>query len=265
MQSLKYRIVEREIYITLLIIFKNTLPRDMVNHIMSYVKTKPTVNTVTKKININSKNKNNTNDNPINTVIKQKFNKGIKEIAHNINKKITKGAYNLINSMISAFIVKMVDTSIYLAQHCRNRTITSREIQTAIRIYPKDNTCNFTAIMVANGTRCVTRFNAEYVGYNEKNKRHNNRVDSGLKLHPSKIKHIMKDYVTKLNIKEDITIRIGVGSYIYLGGVLDKIVEEILTSSNKYQTSKKTISTDSVINGCGSNTTLRLLFCELFI
>ena len=93
MQTLKYKINARETYIAMLLIFKNVLPRDMINHIYSYVHTKDT-----------------------NKIIYKKFDIYIKEITQNMNHKFTKGGYYIINCMISVFIEKMVYMGIYLTK-----------------------------------------------------------------------------------------------------------------------------------------------------
>ena len=207
MQTLKYKINARETYIAMLLIFKNVLPRDMINHIYSYVHTKDT-----------------------NKIIYKKFDIYIKEITQNMNHKFTKGGYYMINCMISVFIEKMVYMGIYLTKW--------------------------------NASTCI---NWDASACDDKKKIRNTKIDSGSKLHPKRVESIMREYLIKYNNNERTNIRMGIGAPLYLTGVLDTIVKELIISSSTYKISRSLISMDSIINGCKNNPTLKLLFCELFV
>jgi histone H3/H4 len=243
MQALRSTLLARETYITMLLIFKNILPRDMINHIYSYVhiKEKPTIKY-------------------------QNFNKGIKEISKDMKHKFSKGGYHIINCMISVFVVKMVNMGSLLAQHKRSYTITSREIQTGIRVLPHNDDGKLLKLMVSNATKAITRYNADYTEIDtDRKQRRNVRTDTRLYLYPSRIETIMRQHISNHKDDEFEYTRLGVGATIYLTGALDIIVKEIIMSSEKYKTTRKIISMDSILNGCKNNETLKLLFAELFI
>jgi histone H3/H4 len=193
----------------------------------------------------------------------EKFNKGIKEI-NNKKYKLTGGAYHILNMLIFSFTTKITDSCVNIVQYNRHKTITSREVQSIIRLLPKFD-IKLVGLMVCGGTQCITSFNAEYDGEydNNKKKKRNIKKDSNSKLYPRKVEKIMRKYIAA---DKDISdMRIGIGGPIYLTGALDVIVNELIVGADKYKTSKNVINIDSILNACKNNISLKLLFCEAFI
>jgi len=245
MQALRYKLIARETYITMVLIFKNTLPREMINHIYSYVhiEEKPTIRY-------------------------QNFNNCIKEISKDMKHKFSKGAYCILNFMISVFVSKIVYMGGHLARYNRNKTITSREIQAALRVLSYNDNGKVLRLFICNGTKAVTCYNAEVTDEKDQpNKRRNLRISSRLHLYPRRVETIMRQYIIDASKLDDdfSDMRMGIGAPIYLTGALDVLVNQIIMSSEKYKTTRKIISMDSILNGCKNNETLKLLFAELFI
>jgi len=238
MQTLKNKINSREIYITMRSIFKNVLPRDMIDYIHSYIKGDY-------------------------KMIYENFDRSIKEISHDMNYKFTKGGYDIINCMIYAFVIKIVNMAININYHCKKYTITSREIQTSMRLCSHNDT-KLLKLIISNATKSITMYNAEYAGNNIKTRR-NTKIDSNLKLYPTRIESIMRQYIKQYNNDNSEHVHLGIGAIIYLTGVLDIIVQKLIISSSQHKTSKNLISFDSVIKGCNDDQSLKLLFYELFI
>lgn len=123
---------------------------------------------------------------------------------------------------------------------------------------PKHN-LDLVRLMVSNGTRCITKYNAEY--YEERTKRRDIRKDAGLKLYYKKVEKIMRQSV---KVYDDDEIRVGVGAPIYLTGCLDVILDKIIVAAEKFKTTRGVICVDSIVRGIQNDLSLKLLFCEVF-
>jgi hypothetical protein len=235
MDTLRCKINDREAYITMLMMFKNIFPKEIIENIFSFVKDQS-------------------------HIISGNFKKGIKEILGK-KYKFTKGAYHILNMLISTFITKIVESSTDILMYTAHNTLTGREILTAIKIcYKNKNNSKLVNSMVSNGMNSYTSYNAfNTIEYHHKRKT-DLRVEGKLKLYPKHVEHVIRKSTTKY--KENIIIRVGIGTTIYLTGVVDVMVDEIIMGLDKYG---NLINMDDIINTCKNNIALKLLFSEVFI
>jgi histone H3/H4 len=284
MEILRDKIDTREIYITLLITFKNVLPCDTIKHIVLLSKDKSKAElTLRYKLKFkrrvcvseyNPRYKESKSDSDIKPKSKPRnitFDKGIKRMCKFLapgSNIISSGGIKTLNLFISTLIIKMTLKSIILAQHGRRITISSRDVQSCVMIVCSEK---FARELVYEGTKAVTRYNA-HVANKPSPRKKESKIPSkreylvdmiGTRIEPRKVERIMRQYIRDKNVDEDMNIRMGIGAAIYLTAIVNKTVERIISFTNK--STSGNISTQSIINACKNDNELKYLYYELFI
>jgi histone H3/H4 len=233
MDVLRVLIEQRETHIALLVIFRNLLPKEIINYINSFLKT-------SQKLEYTE------------------FNTGIKKIEDEINSNISMGATCLLNILITVFVDKLMYTATVLMEHSRCRTITSREIQNAVRILIP---FKFARIMISEAGRVITMYNAFLAdGPDNKEETKAKRRFTMIKLERTKVERVMRNAV----VDHGERLRVGKGAIVYFTAVLECLIKKIIQPSKE----KKLIGnvyTETIINSCKYDNDLKRIYSELFI
>jgi len=99
------------------------------------------------------------------------------------------------------------------------RTISSREVQTAVRLHLPGETAKHA---VSEGTKAVTKFTSSDGGSKSNPRSHAARA--GLQFPPSRVRHLMKKYIPGVT-------RIGSGAPVYFAAVLEYLCAEVIELS----------------------------------
>ena len=239
METLRKNIIAREIRITLLCMFCDILPKDIINIIMRFAGFRKE-----KSKNIS-------------------FGNQIKKIMMITAKEcsISSGAIKIFDEFINVIISKMMSKSVTVTEHMRQCTINSRTIQSVVRLLTSDM---YQRILVSEGTKMVTKYNAATCGGDEekwKGKRKNISRTIGAIIGPARVEKIMR-----LNLPDSTDLwrkfRISKGAIIYLTAVINQITFDIIELSIE---TTESINTDTIINTVKNNSDLKSLCYELFI
>lgn len=228
METLRKNIIAREIRITLLCMFYDILPIDIINIIIQFT-------------DLNKKKSESI-----------AFDFQIKKAKNLLrpNDNISNGAIKILNNFINAIIAKFIEKSMTLTEFMRQKTISSRTIQAVVRLLTSGK---YQRKLVSLGTRMVTIY---YANICEGEKRQNIANTIGTIIGPARVEKTMR-----INLNNDyFQFRITNGAPIYLVAVIDNIVKNIIKISGN-----NTIYTDDIINAVKNNSDLKSLYHELFI
>jgi len=141
---------------------------------------------------------------------------------------ISTKAMNIMNSFVNDIFEKIAQESGKLARYNKKHTITSREIQTAVRLLLPGELAKHA---VSEGTKAVTKFTSS-LGTGNSGKAITASFRAGLQFPVGRIRGMMK--------KKCGAYRIGKGAPVYLAAVLEYLCAEILElSGNASRDNKK--------------------------
>lgn len=152
---------------------------------------------------------------------------------------ISSGALHTLNEITKTIIVDITNCSNKLAMVDKRKTITSREIQTAIRILHDQQLGNRE---VGTATTAVTRYHASISGRNSDDSAKEENVPakpdtkrsianrSKITLNPTRVRKLMRLNTSK---------RIGVAASVFLAGAVQFIIENILELARNNAKSRK--------------------------
>jgi histone H2A len=128
---------------------------------------------------------------------------------------ISKRAMAVMNDIVLDVFQRLVNEAIIILEMNKKNTMTSREIQTAVRLVLPGEVAKHA---VSEGTKAVTKFNSSE-GEDSAPKRGTKSAKAGLVFPVGRIHRWMK---------EKVKMRIGAGAPIYLSAVLEYIAAEIM-------------------------------------
>jgi histone H2B len=174
-----------------------------------------------------------------------------------------------LNDIIISFIDNVAHKVVLLIEHSRHRTITSRDIQTYVRLFFPGE---LRKQAISQGTIAVTKFTASLESAKQKkqeekknqiSKRFSSSDKAGLIFSPSRVNNYLRHYVP--NYKLD--ARIGKGCIYYLTAIIEYLMLEIFDLSNALmkKENKQTITWDMVKQVINDDGELSLLFSHLDI
>jgi len=150
--------------------------------------------------------------------------KVLKQVHNELGQK--KETLDLVGNMMIHLIEKIMDNANQLKKLKNTKTLTSREVQTAVRMTLKGN---ILVNAVNEGTRAVQRYAQEG---NENEKRKNRSSKAGLSVSVSRIEKLMR----VLSNYE----RLGAGAPFYLAAVIEYLLAEIYElAGNEAKDNKK--------------------------
>lgn len=182
---------------------------------MSSVSTKPKT-TKPKSTRPKKKNSGNVDDSKLKSYI---F-KVLKQVHPDTG--ITAAANSYVEDLLENVLKRIMNAANLLVRQQKKKTITSREIQGAVRLVIPGELAKHA---VSEGTKAVTKFNSSLAtsspkGLGKKAKAVSTSLRSGIVFPVGRIKRFMKSLST--------VERIGTGAPIYLSAVLEYIAAEIL-------------------------------------
>lgn len=142
---------------------------------------------------------------------------------------ISKQAMSLMDSFCNDIFERIADEAMQLAEVNQRKTLSSREIQTAVRLCLPGELAKHA---VSEGTKAVTKFNASTMGGSGGGgKGRTQSFKAGLTFPVGRVKRILQEH-TKT--------RIGAGAPVYLAAVLEYMCAEVLElSGNAARDNKK--------------------------
>ena len=233
METLRKNIIAREVHITLLCMFDNVIPKDIINVILQFA-------------GLYEKSKNITFDSQIK---KARF-------LLRPDDTMSIGAINVLNDFINVLIAKFVAKSMTLTEYMRQNTISSRTIQSVVRLLTSGK---YERKLVSQGTMIVTKYNANTSERSNEEKRQIKRLNIaniiGTFIGPARVEKAIRS-----NLDNDyFQFKISKGASIYLTAVINQVVGDIIKMSGN------DICTNNIINTVKNNYDLKSLYHELFI
>ena len=119
------------------------------------------------------------------------------------------------NQLVEHFADKIADEAAFLAKKEHKKTISSREVQTAIRLTLPGELAKHA---VSEGTKAVTKYTSHY---SRKGKKVSKSWRAGLQFPVSRFKTILQKHAPR-------GFRIGEGAPVYLAGVMEYLTAEML-------------------------------------
>lgn len=133
---------------------------------------------------------------------------------------ISKMAMGIMDSFCNDMFRRIADEALFLAEANSKKTLTSREIQTAVRLVLPGELAKHA---VSEGTKAVTKYTCSEKG--------NQSFRAGLQFPVGRVKRFLSEHVK---------IRVGAGAPVYLSAVLEYLSAEILElSGNAARDNKK--------------------------
>jgi histone H3/H4 len=131
----------------------------------------------------------------------------------------SKRTISTLNSFVSDIFGRLVNEAGRLARYTKKETMSSREIQTAVRLTLPGELAKHA---VSEGTRAVTKYasSAYYGGRGQKAKPKSRSSKAGLQFPVGRIHRYIK--------ASNLTSRVGAGAPIYLAAVLEYLIAEML-------------------------------------
>jgi histone H2B len=131
----------------------------------------------------------------------------------------TKRVVSILNSFISDIFDRLAQESGRLARYTKKATLSSREIQTAVRLALPGELAKHA---VSEGTRAVTKYtsSAYYAGKGQGRPKQSKSSKAGLQFPVGRISRYLK--------KGRFAARVGSGAPVYLAAVLEYLTAEIL-------------------------------------
>jgi len=135
---------------------------------------------------------------------------------------ISKGAMSVVNAMVLWFGERVCDVVGTLLRSTKKSTVTSREIQTAVRLLLPGELAKHA---VSEGTKAIVKFNAASSAAAGEKPAHGNTAEkAGIKFNPARFDRMLKTQVAG-------SPRSGRGAAIYFAAVVEYIVMEVLELS----------------------------------
>ena len=121
-----------------------------------------------------------------------------------------------MNHFVEHFADKIADEAVFLAKKEHKATISSREIQTAVRLVLPGELAKHA---VSEGTKAVTKYMDRY--YSKKGKKVSKSARAGLQFPVTRFKTILQKHAPK-------GARIGEGAPVYLAAVMEYLTAEMM-------------------------------------
>ena len=121
-----------------------------------------------------------------------------------------------MNHFVEHFADKIADEAVFLAKKEHKKTISSREIQTAVRLVLPGELAKHA---VSEGRKAVTKYTSGH--YSKKGKKVSKSAKAGLQFPVSRFKTILQKHAPR-------GFRIGEGAPVYLAGVMEYLTAEML-------------------------------------
>ena len=128
----------------------------------------------------------------------------------------TADAKEQMNHFVEHFADKIADEAAFLAKKEHKKTISSREVQTAVRLVIPGELAKHA---VSEGTKAVTKYTSGY--YSKKGKKVSKSWRAGLQFPVTRFKTILQKHAPR-------GFRIGEGAPVYLAGVMEYLTAEML-------------------------------------
>ena len=128
----------------------------------------------------------------------------------------TADAKEQMNHFVEHFADKIADEAAFLAKKEHKKTISSREVQTAVRLILPGELAKHA---VSEGTKAVTKYMDRY--YSKKGKKVSKSARAGLQFPVTRFKTILQKHAPR-------GFRIGEGAPVYLAGVMEYLTAEML-------------------------------------
>ena len=128
----------------------------------------------------------------------------------------TADAKEQMNHFVEHFADKIADEAAFLAKKEHKKTISSREVQTAVRLVLPGELAKHA---VSEGTKAVTKYTSGY--YSKKGKKVSKSWRAGLQFPVTRFKTILQKHAPR-------GFRIGEGAPVYLAGVMEYLTAEML-------------------------------------
>ena len=128
----------------------------------------------------------------------------------------TADAKEQMNHFVEHFADKIADEAAFLAKKEHKKTISSREVQTAVRLILPGELAKHA---VSEGTKAVTKYTSGY--YSKKGKKVSKSWRAGLQFPVTRFKTILQKHAPR-------GFRIGEGAPVYLAGVMEYLTAEML-------------------------------------
>lgn len=135
---------------------------------------------------------------------------------------ISQEAKTKLSAMINALIRDFVEYIITFTDHSRQRTISIRDVQSAVRVVVRGE---LRTHAVSEGVKAVTRYTSAH--HPPPNKRMSAADKAGLKIPPARVRSILKANVVYYKNN----VRISETSSVYLAAVVEYLLAEILELS----------------------------------
>ena len=128
----------------------------------------------------------------------------------------TTDAKEQMNHFVEHFADKIADEAAFLAKKEHKKTISSREVQTAVRLVIPGELAKHA---VSEGTKAVTKYTSGY--YSKKGKKVSKSWRAGLQFPVTRFKTILQKHAPR-------GFRIGEGAPVYLAAVMEYLTAEML-------------------------------------
>ena len=136
---------------------------------------------------------------------------------------ITAEAMNVMRSLVDYLAVSVLKRTKGLIQLKSKRTVTSREIQTSVRLYFTEELAKHA---VSEGAKAVTKYNA--ASGPKKGYRSGLSFRAGLQFSVSRARKLIYMHVPSTSGHSGDSVRVGAGAPVYFAAVLEYMTAEIL-------------------------------------
>lgn len=169
---------------------------------------------------------------------------------------LSTSAKTKLSELVNTLVKDFIRTLVVFTEHCRKNTISSREVQNAVRVLILGD---LGKKAVSAGVKAVIKYTSFY---QKKKKRTLGAQKAGLLIPPVRIRSIIEANINDYKP----SVRISETSAVYLAGVVEYIMEEILDMSGELAiaTHKKTITLDDIVTVIRNDNELnKTLHCTL--
>ena len=160
-----------------------------------------------------------------------------------------------VNGLLIKFLEEFVPLSVTMVEHSRQKTLSSRDVQSAVRVF-------FVGLLakhaVSEGTKAVVKFISTPIN---KKKRTTAAKKSGLQFPPARVRSFMESIIP--DYKTD--VRISSTAPVYLAAVLEYMTAELLELGVPFANTalRSTLRSEDIAKAIENDDELRRTLCRL--